>query len=640
MNRDPILARGGDVLVVDDQEENRELVEELLDAAGYRVRMAADGESALAEVERELPDCVVLDVMMPRLDGFTVCATLKADPRTQFVPVIMLTALSEVADKVRGLDAGADDFLNKPVRREELLARVRSLVRIKRLRDELDSSEAIIFTMVRALESKDPRSTGHSERVAAASMAVARRLGLPPHEQEAVAKGGMLHDIGKLGVAEHVLFGKGPRAGEDEAEYRRHPELGERILLPLRSLASARDVVRHHHERLDGTGFPDGLFGRELSLPAQVVGVVNHYDGLVHDEGWSPDGAATRLREEAKLGRFAKDVVEAFLESGAAVIGVQGDVGPDAWSELVPVGDVVRGGTVLVGDDTASNREMFVEVLGEAGYRIVPVDGGQAVIDAVQEGDVDLVLLDVRMPGLDGFEVCRRLKQDPATEFLPVVMVTAYADRRDREEGIAAGADDFLSQPVNRHELLARVRSLLRLRTYYRDLEDHQSVVLSLAELAYRVAQETGLTPAECDALQMAGLLHDIGKVGIPIALWNKAGALSPEEREAVRTHPGEGEGLCRPLKTVSGVLPFIRHHHERWDGQGYPDGLKGEDIPYGARVLAVVDAYEALTSDRAHRRRVEPAEALAVLERETAEGRWDPKVFALLAALVTRPSD
>jgi putative two-component system response regulator len=299
-----------------------------------------------------------------------------------------------------------------------------------------------------------------------------------------------------------------------------------------------------------------------------------------------------------------------------------------------------------------------VEVLGEAGYRIVPVDGGQAVIDAVQEGDVDLVLLDVRMPGLDGFEVCRRLKRDPATEFLPVVMVTAYADRRDREEGIAAGADDFLSQPVNRHELLARVRSLLRLRTYYRDLEDHQSVVLSLAELveakdpysrghsarvgelAYRVGQEAGLSPAECDALQMAGLLHDIGKVGIPVAVWNKSGTLSTEEREAVHTHPGEGEGLCRPLKTVSGVLPFIRHHHERWDGRGYPDGLKGEEIPYGARILAVVDAYEALTSDRAHRRKVEPAEALAVLERETAEGRWDPKVFALVAALVNRPPD
>src|SRR5512135_685157 len=135
-----VLRPGGEVLVVDDQPENRELLEELLTEAGYTVRQAADGRAALEEVERGLPDCVVLDVMMPRMDGFEVCTHLKSGPRTAFLPVIMLTALSEVGDKVRGLEAGADDFLNKPVRREELLARVRSLVRIKRLREELDSS--------------------------------------------------------------------------------------------------------------------------------------------------------------------------------------------------------------------------------------------------------------------------------------------------------------------------------------------------------------------------------------------------------------------------------------------------------------------------------------------------------------------
>ena len=125
MNRDPILARGGDVLVVDDQEENRELVEELLDAAGYRVRMAVDGESALAEVERELPDCVVLDVMMPRLDGFTVCATLKADPRTQFLPVIALTAHAMRGDRERFLAGGCDGYISKPISTRTFVADVR-----------------------------------------------------------------------------------------------------------------------------------------------------------------------------------------------------------------------------------------------------------------------------------------------------------------------------------------------------------------------------------------------------------------------------------------------------------------------------------------------------------------------------------
>jgi putative two-component system response regulator len=264
------------------------------------------------------------------------------------------------------------------------------------------------------------------------------------------------------------------------------------------------------------------------------------------------------------------------------------------------------------------------------------VEGGQAALDALEDGEIDLVVLDVRMPGLDGFEVCRRLKSDPATEFLPVVLVTAYGDRRDRQRGIDSGADDFLAHPVNRHELLARVRSLLRLRTYYQAKDAYsRGHSARVGEIAFRVGQEAGLPPAECDALQMAGLLHDIGKVGIPVSVWNKPGALTPEEFDSVRAHPGEGEVLCRPLKTVASVLPFIRHHHERFDGGGYPDRLRGEEIPFGARILALADAFDALTSDRAHRPRIPAADALAILARETAEGRWDPKVFDLLERVV-----
>jgi putative two-component system response regulator len=650
-----LLAVGGRVLAVDDQEENLELLEELLLAEGYEVVLARDGESALSEVERAEPDCIVLDVMMPGMDGFEVCSRLKNDLATQFVPIIMLTALSEVEDKVRGLEAGADDFLNKPLRKEELLARVRSLVRIKRLRDELDTSESIIFTMVRALESKDPRSAGHSERVAASATAVARRLGLPLHEREAVAKGGMLHDIGMLGVPEELLLPGASHEGEAGALRRRHSELGERILLPLRSLASARDVVRHHHERIDGSGYPDGLFGSELSRAAEIVGIANLYDTLVHRQDRSPKDAAELLREEARAGRFHGSYVETFLESGAALVGIKGEAPPDAWSELVPLREISRTGTILVGDDTPQNREMYLEVLGEAGFRIVPACDGEEVLAALAETDVDMVLLDVRMPKLDGFAVCERIKNDPDTQFLPVVLVTAYRERADKDRGVKVGADDFLSLPLNRLELLARVRSLLRLRTYYRDLEDHQSVVLSLAsvleakdpytrghsarvgELACRLAREVGLPEPECELMRMAGLLHDIGKVGIPEWIINKPGKLTDSEFGTIKTHPGHGELLCRPLKTVQAVLPLIRYHHERYDGKGYPDGLSGEQIPLGARVIALADAYDALTSVRSYRRALPLEEALSILGRETGEGHWDPEVFKRLETLLRR---
>ena len=648
----PGAATKGRVLAVDDQEENLELLDELLGTEGYEVLLARDGVEALSTVEENDVDCVVLDVMMPRLDGFEVCRRLRGDPRSQLLPVVILTALSSVQDKVQGLDAGADDFLNKPLRREELLARVRSLVRIKRLRDELDTSESVVFTMVQALESKDPQDAGHSERVAAASMAVARRLGLPPREREAVAKGAMLHDIGKLGVPDDVLRAPRPRPAEAEALYRQHPELGERILLPLRSLVVARDVVRHHHERLDGSGYPDGLYGPEIAVPAQIVMVANYYDDLLRCDGLGHKDAGERLRAAAAEGLFARDVVEPFLESGAMVI-ASGDWEADAWSELVPLAELSRGGTVLVGDDTPANREMFADVLGEAGFQVVTVADGTSVLSAISEGGIDLAIVDLRMPGLDGFTVCERLKKDPETEFLPVVLVTAYGEATDRARGIEVGADDFFSLPLNRLELTARVRSLMRLRMYSRDLEDHHDVVLSLAsvleakdpytrghsarvgDLASRLGREIGLPDRECELLRLAGLLHDIGKVGIPGWIINKPGRLSHDEFLTVMSHPGTGESLCRPLKTIQAILPYIRHHHERFDGRGYPDGLTGDAIPVGARVLALADAFEALTADRSYRKRMTSEEALGLLARETAEGHWDPQYLPALERMV-----
>jgi putative two-component system response regulator len=646
---------GGHVLAVDDQEQNLELLDEMLSDAGYRVTRAQDGEAALGAVEREPPDCIVLDIMMPRLDGYEVCARLKANPRTRFIPVVMLTALAEITDKVRGLEVGADDFLNKPVRREELLARIRSLVKIKRLRDELDTSENIIYAMVRALESKDPKSAGHSERVAAASQALAMALSLSQRDFEAVGKGALLHDIGKLGVAEDVLWAEGPLSSEQEAQYRQHPELGERILEPLRSIAGALDVVRHHHERLDGSGYPDGIRGAALSLPAQIVGLANFYVDLLRHGGLATAQAAERVRGEAQHGRFAGDLVETFLRSGVAALGRGGALVSDPWNDLAPAMPDTAGGKVLVCDDTTENREMLCEILSEAGLDPIAVESGSAVLPAIAEEKPDLVLLDIRMPGLDGFEVCDWIKRNPETEFLPVVLVTALSEVRDRIRSAQVGADDFLPLPVNRMELVARARSLLRLRMYYRDLEEHQSVLLSLAsvleakdpytkghsarvgELASRLAREFGLPVEMCDLMKIAGLLHDIGKVGVPERVINKTGHLTEEEFMTIMTHPGGGENICRPLRTVHAVLPMIRSHHERYDGKGYPDHLKGDEIPLGARVLALADAFDALTSNRSYRRKLAPEDALAILARETVEGHWDPAIYSALAAMVRK---
>lgn len=637
----PWLEAGGRVLVVDDHRANLELLDEILSSAGYSVETCLDGESALQAIARQPPDTIVLDVMMPRLDGFEVCQRLKAAPATRFIPVVMLTALSEVAARVRGLEVGADDFLSKPVQRDELLIRVRALVRVRRLREELDSAESLILTLVHALEQRAPGEAGHSERVAVLALASAAALGLPAREREDIARGARLHDLGKLLLPDDAH-------GAADAGHR-HAELGERMLRPLRSVTGCLDIVRHHHERRDGSGCPDGLRGDALRPAVELVALANAYDDLCHDAGLTPAQAAAALRAQAQAGAFRGDLVETLLSAGVTALAGP----PETWRELVPAPEARRSGRVLICDDTPANLELLQHQLEQDGHEVVALAEPEAVLPAIFERDPDLVILDVRMPGLDGFTLCDWIKSNPETQLLPVILVTARTEQHDRVRRSQVGADDILALPLNRPEFLARVRSLLRLRDYVRDLEDHRSVLLSLAgvleakdpyahghaarlgDLAAQLGQRVGLSELECERLRVAALLHDLGMLAVPEDVLSKPGRLEEREHALVRTHAVRGEQLCATLRSVRPLLPLIRHHHERFDGSGYPDGLAGQAIPIGARVLGLADAFDALTSERAYRRRLSAEEALGLLGEETRKGRWDPLVYDALATML-----
>jgi putative two-component system response regulator len=563
---------------------------------------------------------------------------------------VMLTALSAVDDKVAAFEAGADDFLNKPVHAHELRARVRSLVRIKRLRDELDTSESIIVSMIQALESKDPRHAGHSQRVAGRAVRLARRVGLSAVDVESVGKGALLHDLGKIGLSERLL-GQLALEGAELEEYQRHPLLGEQILSPLRSFSSVRSLIRHHHERLDGGGYPDKIGGSDLDVATEIVGLANFYDHSVAQHGRH---AREALRDAAARGEFHRDLVEEVLAIESLDETVN-EVAVDVreWMDRLPSQDVPRTGRILVIDDTEANREVLQAVLSEAGHEVITAGTGEDGLAALQTRRPDLVLLDVKLPDCNGFELCRELKEKPETEFLPIILVTAHYELRDRTLSARAGADDFLTYPIHRLELISRVKSLLRLRLYFQDLEEYQSVILSLASaleakdpythghservgfLASRLGHRLGLPEAECEILLVAGLLHDIGKIGVPEALLNKPGKLTREELLRIMDHPVIGEEICRPLRSARKVLPMIRHHHERYDGTGYPDRLVGEDIPYGARIMGVADAYDALTSTRSYRHCLSSSEALDILGQETHVGRWDGRVVEALRAVL-----
>ncbi|OFW06651.1 MAG: hypothetical protein A3G20_05910 [Acidobacteria bacterium RIFCSPLOWO2_12_FULL_59_11] len=310
-------------------------------------------------------------------------------------------------------------------------------------------------------------------------------------------------------------------------------------------------------------------------------------------------------------------------------------------------------GTIFVVDDDAAFRKLMETLLTRQGYEVSTACDGEEALEVLAQHRADLVLLDVEMPRKNGFVVCRQLKQDPETRLIPVVLVTGLAATADRIQGLEAGADDFLSKPVDRNELLARVRSLLRMKAYTDELERAESVLFALArsiegkdpyteghcerlsDYSSRLGQRIGFSPEQITSLRWGGIVHDIGKVAVPEAILLKPGPLSPEEWKVMRQHPIAGERICSPLRSFRMVLPIIRHHHEKYDGSGYPDGLQGDQIPVTSRVLQLADVYDALTTERPYKRALSPRQALETMEEEVQKGWWDPHLFVEFRAMI-----
>ena len=244
------------------------------------MEFAADGCEALERVRNDRPDLVLLDVMMPGLNGFEVCRTLKGDAATRLVPVVLVTALRHADDRVQGIEAGADDFITKPFNAHELRARVRSLIRIKRYTDDLESAESVIVSLALTIEARDRYTDGHCQRLASYGSAVGRHLGLAEDDITALVRGGFLHDIGKVGVPDAILLKAGRLTPPEYEVMKRHTAIGERLCGELRALRRVRPIVRHHHERLDGSGYPDGLRGDAIPLVAQIIGIVDVFDAI------------------------------------------------------------------------------------------------------------------------------------------------------------------------------------------------------------------------------------------------------------------------------------------------------------------------------------------------------------------------
>jgi putative two-component system response regulator len=323
----------GTILVADDNQSARDILEIMLRNHGYRVLSAADGSQALAALEEEAIDLALIDVVMPGQSGFAVCRAVKDRPDMRLTPVVLITGLGRVEDRIRGIEAGADDFLNKPVRKEELLARVKSLVRIKRFTDELESAETVVFTLAASIEAKDPYTEGHCDRLSRYSWALGERLGLSPEDLIALRRGGVVHDIGKVAVPERVLLKPGPLDAHEREVMETHPVIGERICAPLRSFRQVLPIIRWHHERQDGTGYPDHLRADQIPLIARVLQTVDIYDALTTDRPYrkalSSERAFAILRDEVRRGWWDGALVNEFdqlLKEARESWGEQGSV--------------------------------------------------------------------------------------------------------------------------------------------------------------------------------------------------------------------------------------------------------------------------------------------------------------------------
>lgn len=313
----PSRRRAQRILIVDDNPDNIILTRELLGSRGYEVQTVASAEEAQQSIQRQQPDLILLDVILPGKSGYELCRELKEDPFTRLIPIVMITGLTDREDKIRGIEAGADDFLNKPIFPEELFARVNSLLKLKEFTDELGHVEEVLFSLALAVEARDPYTEGHCDRLSRYGSDLGSHLRLDEESVTALKRGGVLHDLGKIRIPDDILKKGSNLTAEEWAIIKQHPIIGENICKPLKSLRAVLPIIRSHHEHWNGSGYPDGLRAHDIPLLARILQVVDVYDALrterPYKQALSHDESRLRMEDEARAGLWDRELVREFF---------------------------------------------------------------------------------------------------------------------------------------------------------------------------------------------------------------------------------------------------------------------------------------------------------------------------------------
>ena len=484
------------VLIVDDSADNIQVLMGLLKDE-YKLVAATSGEKALAlAAQQPPPDLILLDIMMPEMDGYEVCQRLKEQEDTRSIPVIFVTAMASAEDEYKGLELGAVDYLTKPIIPELTKVRIRNHLELKRHQEQLEelvqektnklqlTQSVMIESLGTLAEYRDPETGGHIKRTQNYVKALAKHLQAIPQYQaelddekiELLFMSAPLHDIGKVGVSDAILLKPGKLTDDEFTEMKRHAEYGanalEKAAISLGDesfIECAKEIAYFHHEKWDGSGYPQGIAGTDIPLPGRIMAIADVYDALISKRVYKPpfthEKAVSIILEE-KGKQFEPALVDAFskIEPTFRNIAI---LYADFDEEREALGDkssAPRGGakgeirTILVAEDNPINREVMCTQLRHLGFRVKETADGKQALEAFLKDQYDLVLTDLDMPIMSGYELLSEIRQ--TDEDIPVVAITASDYDLSKEKAFELGFNDYLLKPFDAERMKALVKQL------------------------------------------------------------------------------------------------------------------------------------------------------------------------------------
>ena len=488
------------VLLVDDNTTNLQVMREALDGQGYKLLVAKNGASALAIARKAAPDLILLDIMMPEMDGYEVCEELKAAPQTAGIPVIFITAMTDQEDEAKGLALGAVDYITKPINPQLVGARVRNQLALKRHRDHLEEmvkrrtrdlelTQAILIEGLATLaECRDPETGGHIKRTQNYVKALALKLRdhgrfrayLSDDTIEMLYLSAPLHDVGKVGVRDHILLKQGKLTDEEFEEMKKHTTVGhltlqmiERKLGQNTLLQCAREIAHTHQEKWDGSGYPQGLVGEDIPIAGRLMALADVYDALISKRAYKPPMSHEEASEIIVKGRgshFDPDVVDAFVALGNTFRNIaltyadydeeREALGGKAAPQPSDAGRTLR---VLVAEDNEINREIMVSQLSSLGHRVDAAVNGRDALGKYKDENYDAILTDIDMPEMDGYELVENIRnaENDAGRPIPIIAITASDFDLTEERAKSLGFNGYMLKPLDVELLQQKLDGIL-----------------------------------------------------------------------------------------------------------------------------------------------------------------------------------